>query len=94
MRLDARKGDHGYTIWDAKRCREIKRFVMWVDDETAQWGQVFGFVDGVPVETTVQEDRITIYLSRKLIIFNEVDLGEPELSDVVASVPRAVEQTT
>ncbi len=75
--LDARKGDIHYHCYDAKTCRMVK-VVVWVDDETAQWGRYLPPKPGayeLDLET-VQEDRITIYLDRRLVVFNEVDDSE------------------
>ena len=70
MRLDARKGDIGWPCYDAKRCRMVP-LVVWVDDADATWGEWVR--DPFPNTRTHQENRITIYPSRKLVIFNEVD---------------------
>lgn len=77
MILDARKGDTGYQCYDAKTCRMVKQAV-WVNDETAQWGRyVFPPIGGELMTESVQEDRITIYASQRLVVFNEVEDTEP-----------------
>jgi hypothetical protein len=80
MRLDARKGDTGWQVYDAKRCRKLE-FVVWLDNSDATWGE---FDDNVPGRVIVrQEDRITIYQSRRLVIFNEIDGVNDEQDQVV-----------
>ena len=84
--LDARKGDVHYHCYDAKTCRIVKR-VVWVNDETAQWGRYLPPRLGaheLDLET-VQEDRITIYPDRRLVVFNEVDDSEPAESRETAA---------
>lgn len=53
--------------------------VVWVNDETAQWGRYLPPKPGAyELELkTVQEDRISIYLDRRLVVFNEADESEP-----------------
>lgn len=76
MILDARKGDINYHCYDAKACRMVKD-VVWVDDETAQWGRYLGLVIAGQFSIgTVQEERITIHKEHRLVIFNEVDDSE------------------
>jgi hypothetical protein len=79
MRLDARNGNREWLVFDVKRCRQVRE-VVWCDDETAQWGRHMRDLSGrvlmrhrTVVLQTVQEDRITIYPTRKLVLFNEVD---------------------
>jgi len=75
MILHALNGDVGWSVYDSKRCCEVVG-VQWVNSDTAQWGQIrmitmFGLV--VDVDTVpIQEERITIYPDRMLVIFNEV----------------------
>lgn len=74
MRLDARQGDTHYSIYDAKRCLEPER-VIWVDTDTAQWGQLDVEASRTTRSTVtdpVQEDSITVYQDIRLIVFNEV----------------------
>lgn len=78
MILDARRGDRA-DVYDAKTCRMVKD-VVWLNDATAQWGRwVLPPRPGACelVIEVVQEDRITIYPARALVIFNEVDDNEP-----------------
>lgn len=76
MILDARRGDRA-DVYDAKTCRMVKN-VVWLNDETAQWGRYVLPPLGRELEIeVVQEDRIAIYPSRALVIFNEVDDSEP-----------------
>jgi hypothetical protein len=81
MKLDARKGDSGWPCYDAKRCCMVER-VLWVDDETAQWGELtLSQAPPFLIDIVHKEERITIYPSRRLVIFNEVDderrIGDP-----------------
>ena len=82
MRLDARKGDTGWFVYDAEACRKIE-YAVWFDDETAQYGVYDGlFFALVGEPTTIQAKRIVIYPDRKLVIVNPVeddeDAGESE----------------
>jgi hypothetical protein len=79
MILDARQGHVDFFVFDVKRML-VPRCVVWVNDETAQWGQIVEPMTVFNDELNTvrrQEDRITIYLERKLILFNEVDDQEP-----------------
>lgn len=76
MILDARKGDKGYRCYDAKACRVV-RDVVWVDDETAQWGQWATRDYQREIEVN-QEESISIYKDLKLVVFNQVDDREKE----------------
>jgi hypothetical protein len=78
MRLDARKGDVDWSVYDAKRCCMVKH-VVWLDDETATWAELV-IVKRRPFLELIlrQEDRITIYPSRRLVIFNGIDGVEDE----------------
>lgn len=74
MIIDARIG-HGaaWSLYDIKRCRRVE-CAVWVNDETAQWGHYTGTTfTGEWLIETIQEDRISIYPSRRLVLFNEVD---------------------
>lgn len=80
MIIDARKpGNYCWTVYDAKRCQSVKN-VVWVNDETAQWA---GYIKPYVVVghdlllTIQQEDRITIYPEKRLVIFNEIETEEP-----------------
>lgn len=90
MRLDARRGHRNWFVWDVKRCRPVK-YCVWCDDETAQWG---GFVQpfvpdlgGALLLETHQEDRITIYPERRLVLFNEVDAPDQADSELAVHLP-------
>lgn len=80
MMLDARLGHTHYDVYDAKRCRRVKD-VVWVSTETARWGEydrspagmAHAYGTGFLKLIEHQEDRITIYLDRRLVVFNEVD---------------------
>jgi hypothetical protein len=79
MILDARRGDTGYTVYDAKRCLFVSNDCLWVDSDTAQWGRMDRQASRSlcePETEIMQEDRITIYLDHKLVVFNEVEDGE------------------
>jgi hypothetical protein len=85
MRLDAQNGDTGWQCYDAKHCRMVPH-VVWVDDETATWGCMTGATTPFDwIIETVQEDRISIYPSRRLVIFNEID--DKQTSELKASMP-------
>ena len=89
MILDARNG-HGdaWYLYDIKRCRKVE-CAVWVNDETAQWGRYTGCTIAWEwVIETRQEDRISIYPSRRLVLFNEVD----DASDTTTE-RRVVEKT-
>ena len=89
MILDARNG-HGdaWYLYDIKRCRKVE-CAVWVNDETAQWGRYTGCTIAWEWEIeTRQEDRISIYPSRRLVLFNEVD----DASDTTTE-RRVVEKT-
>lgn len=94
MRLDARVGHTGFTIYDAKRCGAVPN-VRWVDSDSANWGEIdvsdsgraFAILYGDLPEIVHQEERISIYLERKLIIFNEVDLDDDEDVEAENTLP-------
>jgi hypothetical protein len=88
MRLDARKGDTGWPCYDAKRCCMVEG-VLWVDDATARWCQLVR-VPGPPfiAEVDHQEDRITIYPTRRIVIFNEIEGVGDEQDDVAGVIER------
>lgn len=84
MRLDARKGDYPYNVYHAERCEMLKT-VVWVDDETHQWGEHarnaaghIVIVANDALMVTHQEKKIVIYLDRRLIIINPVADDQPE----------------
>lgn len=89
MRLDAHKGDRDWSCYDAKRCRMVKDAV-WVDDSDATWGMAVLRPPNLDIDT-VQEERITIYPSRKLVVFNEIDdQGAKDESEADAVSPPMV----
>lgn len=99
MRLDARKGDTGWNLWDVERCI-VPKGVVWVDDETAQWGAhdkdsegAFSYLVlyGEWSLITHQEKRIAIYPDRKLILFNPVADNESQSIAEYFRVPVTVE---
>lgn len=73
MRLDARKGDVGWYVFDCARCRPVES-VVWCDDETARWGYLL-LRNAILVR---QEQRISIYPQRRLVLFNEIELNGDE----------------
>lgn len=83
MRLDASKGDRAF-VWIVDEGREAKRAV-WVDDESAQWGESTG--NFWAPQTTHQAKQIRILQNRKLVLINPVDDSEPESTDT----PRELE---
>ena len=98
MRLDARKGDTGYDIWDVARCCRVER-VLWVDTDSATWAGYRRADEGRPEshETVMrwiagdapihQERRITVYPLRKLILFNELDDPPEESTPATVTTP-------
>jgi hypothetical protein len=94
VKLDARNGDTGWPCYDAKRCHMVEN-VLWVNSGDATWGELVGFDGGprapVPVVATHQEERITIYPSRRIVIFNEVDDGADGGEQEPAAVARPLE---
>ena len=89
MIIDARNGHYAaWYLYDVKRCQKVQSAV-WVNDETAQWGQYTRTTYGGEwIIETRQEDRISIYPSRRLVLFNEVD----DASDTTTEM-RVVEKT-
>lgn len=81
VRLDARKGDTRFRLYDAKRCL-VPQGVVWVDTETAQWGQTdyeASRLSHSHETVTIQEESITVYLDKQLIVFNEVEDDSPSI---------------
>lgn len=93
MRLEAGPSVTGWSVYDAKLCCNVLG-VVWVDDATAQWG---GYavphiiVDGRLAMEFHQEDRITIYVDRKLVVFNEVEDSEDDSAKRQSNVPACLE---
>jgi hypothetical protein len=85
MRLDANNGDRDWPCYDARHCCMVP-YVLWVDDATATWGQLVKRMGPPFLEEVVRkENRITIYQSRRLVVFNEID-GVNDEQDGVADV--------
>lgn len=89
MRLDANKGDRGYTTYHAERCQVLPH-VVWVDDETRCWAQhvlPLQAVDGALRTQVRVAKRILIMRDRRLVIINPVGLGDRWVSkgDVLVS---------
>lgn len=83
MILDARKGDVDYFVYDVKRMVRPQN-VLWVNDQTAQWAQTitpYVFLQGQLASTVHQEEKITIHLAKKIVLFNEVDDQDPADAD-------------
>ena len=87
MRLDARKGDVGWPCYDAKRCCMVDH-VVWIDDQTATWCELVKRADPPFIDEIVrQEERITIYPSRRLVIFNGIKGADDEEDQVTSGTP-------
>lgn len=89
MILDARKGDYrtyrGWSVYHAEECRFL-RTVVWIDSDTAQWGEnlmPLQIVDDEFVIQIHQARKIEIYVDRQLVIINpvpdEITIKEKEL---------------
>jgi hypothetical protein len=78
MRLDARKGDTGYSVYHVERCEKVKH-VVWVDDVTNEYGAYPDVLIRPPTRTgnlsiTVHKARnILINTSTRLVLINPVD---------------------
>lgn len=77
MKLDARKGDTGWYVFDCARCCPVES-VVWCDEETARWGHVPPPGSDGCALTVHQEHRIRIYPERRLVLFNEVELDDED----------------
>lgn len=77
MRLDARDGDTGWTVWHVEECRSVPD-VLWVDDETARFCTI---IIAFPhfLEQIHQAKKILIYTSRKLVLINPIADEETEV---------------
>jgi hypothetical protein len=101
MRLDSRSGDRDYVCYDAKQCCVVKG-VVWVDSETARWARYDMSAAGIArahatghlTQIEQQEQRISIYIDRRLVVFNEVDdnSGDKEPVSVDRPIPVGVPQ--
>lgn len=75
MRLDGRRGDHGWFVWHVERCAPVRR-VVWIDDETCEWTEYsFPYVvaNREPSTTLHKAKRIWIIPPRKLALINPLD---------------------
>lgn len=73
MRLHANTNTVSWDILHVPTCRSLKR-VVWVDDETAQWGELTGNTVGFYwEEVTHQAKKIVILPQRRLILIDPVD---------------------
>ena len=83
MRIDARTANYyGWSVYHAEECRFLRN-VVWVDSDTAQWGEApLQLIDEDFIETR-QAKKIAIYMDRKLVIINpvpdEITIKEKEL---------------
>jgi hypothetical protein len=92
VRLDARKGDTYWTVYHAEECRVLKD-VVWVDDETHQWGTYgqisatdtfLSLIDGRLPTITHQARKIEICTGPRVVIINPIEDATPD--SVVAAV--------
>jgi hypothetical protein len=92
MRLDARKGDTGWFVWDCRRAREVP-YCVWVDDAAAQYGHWenedhhrAAVLAGWP-PSVAQVERIAIITTSRLVLIDPVDEEEKDLIEVAISRP-------
>lgn len=92
VRLDARKGDTGWQVWDCRRAREVP-YCVWVDDTLAQYGSWLdeldhrrGLLSGQEPSVT-QCDRIAIVTTSRLVLIDPIDDEEKDLIEVAISRP-------
>ena len=74
MRLDARKGDTGWNVFDVPRCAEVKCCV-WVDSDTATygaWGSHPGLLDAFLGEPPVHQAKLIRIDRRAASVFAAV----------------------
>lgn len=92
MRLDARKGDTGWNVFDCRRCCEVT-YCVWVDDAAAEYGawksadeHRTGLLRGgePPV---FKADRIAIITTSRLVLIDPIDDEEKDLIEVAISRP-------
>jgi hypothetical protein len=89
MRLDARNGDKGWSIWDCRRACAIKGCV-WVDDSLSEYGvyaQPYKMVGGRLFINEFRADRIAIISESRLILIDPVSEEERDLIEVAISRP-------
>jgi hypothetical protein len=79
MRLDARKGDVDWSVFDCERC-EALRLVLWVDDESNRYCQAVipMHVAGDEVATIEHQTRkILICPAVRMVLINPLENVEP-----------------
>jgi hypothetical protein len=92
MRLDARKGDKCWLVFDCRRVRRI-RHCVWVDDAVSQYGAWENQSDHALGEAffmdppVTQCDRISIITTSRLILIDPVADDESDLIEVAVSRP-------
>jgi hypothetical protein len=93
MRLDARKGDCGWKVFDCRHMREIE-YVVWVDEAAAQYGawkdrneQRACLLSGRDSPEATQADRIAIITTSRLILIDPIADEELDLIEVAISRP-------
>ncbi len=95
MRIDARKGDQGWDVFDVPACRRVERCV-WVDDVLAQYGAwpnaeaivsaaLFSFF-GPQEPPVTQAKRIVLHADRRLVLIDPVEDSEPEADATTESI--------
>jgi hypothetical protein len=78
--LKSEPGGPFYFVWHAAWC-ESPRYVVWVDDETAQWCQhlqPLQVSSGEIAKVIHQARRIDIFTERRLVIIDSVEGSEAE----------------
>jgi hypothetical protein len=89
MRLDARKGDLGWLVWDSRRCERV-RHCAWVDDQTSEYG-IYAmprkFIDGRLFVNEYRAERIAIISTSRLILIDPIADEELDLIEVAISRP-------
>lgn len=72
-----------WCVLHVPTCRTLKN-VVWVDDETAQWGEFTGKVSGFHwEEATHQAKKIVILPQRQLILIDPVEDADDQ--DIVTT---------
>lgn len=89
MRLDARKGDFGWTVWHCERC-EVMHGVAWCDDETNELGIYREPMPPVMIEV-VRVRKILIVPARRMVLVNPLE-GVDELEAPADAIGRPVEE--
>ena len=90
MRLDARKGDTGWFVFDVPHCAQIKCCV-WVDSDTANYGAwrshpslLDVFLGEPPVH---QAKLIRIDVAARTVLIDPVEGAEPEAMNSSLQAP-------